>query len=80
LAFCKQDLVADLKSEVSGKFKSVIISLMLPAVEYCAKELHEAIKKFARKEALLEDISLFGSDSETLSLASAYEASMIEHK
>jgi annexin A7/11 len=65
---------------VSGKFKSVITSLMLPAEEYCAKELHEAIKKFARKEALLEDISLFGSDSETLSLASAYEASMIEHK
>lgn len=49
---------------------------MLPAVEYCAKELHEAIKKFARKEALLEDISLiFGSDSETLSLASVYETS-----
>lgn len=82
MAFCKQDLVADLKSELSGKFKSVITSLMLPAEEYCAKELYEAIKKFARKEAVLEEISLFGTDMETLSHAATYETSMItiQHK
>ena len=39
-----QDLVADLKSELSGDFEKVMVGLMMTTVEYDAHELKSAIK------------------------------------
>ena len=39
-----QDLVGDLKSELSGDFEKVMLGLMMTPVEYDAHELKSAIK------------------------------------
>ena len=42
--YSMQDLVADLKSELSGDFEKVMVGLMMTTVEYDAHELKSAIK------------------------------------
>lgn len=45
LSFCfLQDLVKELKSEVSGHFEDVILALMMTPEEYDAHELRSAMK------------------------------------
>jgi len=39
-----QDLIADLKSELSGNFERVILALMMPPAVYDAFELRNAMK------------------------------------
>lgn len=41
---CKlQDLIKDLKSELSGNFENVILALMTPTIEFDAEQLREAM-------------------------------------
>lgn len=39
-----QDLIADLKSELSGHFEDVVLGLMMTPAEYDASEVYKAIK------------------------------------
>jgi len=39
-----QDLVSDLSSELSFKFKQTVLALMMTPVDYDAEQLHKAIR------------------------------------
>uniref|UniRef100_A0A8C9VKM7 Annexin n=1 Tax=Scleropages formosus TaxID=113540 RepID=A0A8C9VKM7_SCLFO len=51
-----KDLVDDLKSELGGKFETVIISLMTPPLCYDVTELRNAIKGAGTNEKVLTEI------------------------
>lgn len=68
-------LIADLKSELSGNFKNVIIGLMFPTNHYCAKQLHKAMKGIVRiKEDVLVEILCSRSYEEIEKIAAAYQS------
>jgi Annexin len=77
LAFFKQDLIADLKSELGGNFENVIIGLMLPTEEYCAKQLHKAMKGAGTNEDVLVEILCSRPYDEIVKIATAYETSNV---
>ncbi|XP_059352984.1 annexin B10-like isoform X1 [Daphnia carinata] len=69
----RQDLIADLKSELGGNFENVIIGLMLPTDEYCAKQLHKAMKGIGTNEDVLVEILCSRPYDEIVQIAAAYE-------
>ncbi|VEL34127.1 unnamed protein product [Protopolystoma xenopodis] len=50
------DLIADLKSELSGCFSKTVQAMMLTRAELSAKRLYEAIDGLGTKESLIIDI------------------------
>lgn len=75
MTFFKQDLIADLKSELGGNFESVIIGLMMPTDEYCAKQLNKAIKGAGTSEDILVEILCSRPYDEIQRISAAYETS-----
>jgi len=69
-----RDLIEDLKSELGGNFESVIVALMLPTPDYCAKQLHKAVKGLGTNEDLLVEILCSRSREEVSAIALAYQA------
>uniref|UniRef100_A0A2C9LS30 Annexin n=1 Tax=Biomphalaria glabrata TaxID=6526 RepID=A0A2C9LS30_BIOGL len=49
----KQDLMKDLRSELSGDFEDTIVAMMMPAVDYDAFCLYEAMKGLKTDKATL---------------------------
>ncbi|XP_032778127.2 annexin B10 isoform X4 [Daphnia magna] len=71
--FGRQDLIADLKSELGGNFENVIIGLMLPTDEYCAKQLYKAMKGIGTSDDVLVEILCSRPYDEIVQIAAAYE-------
>jgi len=67
-----RDLVEDLKSELGGKFESVIVGLMMPTAGYCAKQAHKAMKGAGTDEETLVEIVCSRSREEVIGIAAAY--------
>ncbi|XP_064421596.1 annexin A4 [Latimeria chalumnae] len=68
-----KDLIDDLKSELSGNFKKVIVGLMMTAPEYDAYELREAMKGAATDEGCLIEILASHSNQEIRTIVATYK-------
>ncbi|XP_072109245.1 annexin A3a isoform X2 [Mobula birostris] len=63
---CGRELIDDLKGDLSGDFKNVIIALMLPPALFDAKELKRAMEARRDENCQGVDERLFKSDAEAL--------------
>jgi hypothetical protein len=73
----KQDLIADLKSELSGDFEDLIVGLMMPKDKYLAKHLRKAIKGIGTSDDVLVEILCAYSYDELMKIAATYKSSNI---
>ncbi|OQR70335.1 annexin A13-like [Tropilaelaps mercedesae] len=68
-----RDLIEDLKSELSGKFETLILGLMTPLPVYLAKEVKHAIKGLGTNEKVLVEILCTKSNAEMREIKDAYQ-------
>ncbi|KAL8603634.1 hypothetical protein ACOMHN_005576 [Nucella lapillus] len=69
----KKELVADLKSELSGDFEEVILGLLMPPVEYDAFCLNKAVKGVGTNEDVLIGILCTANPKELSSVKEQYK-------
>ncbi|GFS09018.1 annexin [Elysia marginata] len=69
----KQDLEKDLRSELTGDFEDTIMALMVPADNYDARCLHEAMKGFGTDETTLIGIVCSKDPSQMEKLRQSYK-------
>jgi len=67
-----RDLMEDLKSELGGHFESVIVGLMMPTANFCAKKLNKAMKGGGTDEETLVEILCSRTAEEIKHIANAY--------
>ncbi|CAM4580805.1 unnamed protein product [Lepidochelys olivacea] len=72
-----QDLIASLKSELSGKFERLIIALMYPPFKYDAKELHDALKGLGTSEGVIIEILASRTKVQIKEIIKAYKEGMV---
>lgn len=70
-----QDLISDLKSELSGKLEDLIVAVMSPLSELQAKELHYAISGIGTNEQTLVEILCTATNHEIHNMKAAYQRS-----
>ncbi|XP_050973525.1 annexin A5b [Labeo rohita] len=68
-----KDLVDDLKSELGGKFESLIVALMTPPIKYEVTCLRDAIKGAGTDEKVLIEILASRSPNEVNEIKSLYK-------
>uniref|UniRef100_A0A9J8BEC3 Annexin n=2 Tax=Cyprinus carpio TaxID=7962 RepID=A0A9J8BEC3_CYPCA len=68
-----KDLVDNLKSELGGKFESLIVALMIPPIMYDVKCLRDAIKGAGTDEKVLVEILASRSPNEVSQIKSLYK-------
>ncbi|KYO47372.1 annexin A5 isoform X1 [Alligator mississippiensis] len=68
-----RDLVDDLKSELTGKFEKLMVSLMKPAQLFDAYELKHAIKGAGTNEKVLTEILASRTPAELRSIKQVYQ-------
>lgn len=70
-------MLADLKSETSGKFEDILKALMTPLPEFLAKELHYAMEGIGTNEETIIEIVCTASNAEIYAIKQAYEKSKL---
>ncbi|XP_069782860.1 annexin A3-like isoform X2 [Narcine bancroftii] len=70
---CGRDLIDDLKSDLSGDFKNVIIALMLPPALFDAKELKRAMEGPGTNENALIEILASRTNQQLREIKEAYQ-------
>ena len=69
-----RDLVEDLKSEISGNFRDVILGLMMPIAEYDASELKRATKGLGTDDSCLIEILCTRGNEQIAKIKEVYKA------
>lgn len=70
---CTQDLVDDIKSELSGDFEKTVLALLMPPSHYLASEVKRAIKGLGTDEAVLVEIICTRTNEQMTELKEAYK-------
>ncbi|KAI1234139.1 hypothetical protein IHE44_0003855, partial [Lamprotornis superbus] len=68
-----QDLMADLKSELSGSLAKLILGLMLTPAQYDAKQLRKAVEGAGTDESVLIEIMATRNNQEIRAINEAYQ-------
>ena len=68
-----QDLVDDIKSELSGDFEKAVLGLMMLPAAYQASEVKRAIKGLGTDEAVLVELLCTKTNEEMTALKEAYK-------
>lgn len=68
-----QDLISDLKSELSGKLEQLVVALMTPLSEYLAAEIYHAIEGVGTNEETIVEILCTASNAEIYTIKDAYQ-------
>ncbi|KFZ64240.1 Annexin A6, partial [Antrostomus carolinensis] len=68
-----RDLMADLKSELSGSLAKLILGLMLTPAQYDAKQLRKAVEGAGTDESVLIEIMATRNNQEIMAINQAYE-------
>jgi len=68
-----QDLIEDLKYELTGKFERLIVCLMRPPAYHDAKEIHDAIKGAGTDEKCLIEILASRNNQQIHAMVEAYK-------
>uniref|UniRef100_A0A674PBI9 Annexin n=1 Tax=Takifugu rubripes TaxID=31033 RepID=A0A674PBI9_TAKRU len=74
-----KDLVDNLKSELGGKFETLIVGLMTPPIMYDAKSLHDAIKGAGTDEKVLVEILASRTPEVVNAIKAAYKKGKTLH-
>ncbi|CAG04812.1 unnamed protein product, partial [Tetraodon nigroviridis] len=69
-----KDLIHDLKSELTGNFEKLVLSMMMSPAHFAASELREAIKGAGTDEACLIEILSSRSNAEIQEINTIYKA------
>jgi annexin A7/11 len=75
-----QDLLSNLKSELSGKFEDLVIALMTPLPVFLAKELQYAIEGIGTNEQTLIEILCTASNAEIFAIKNVYRQGKTFHR
>ncbi|NXX18480.1 ANXA6 protein, partial [Podargus strigoides] len=68
-----RDLMADLKSELSGSLAKLILGLMLTPAQYDAKQLRKAVEGAGTDESVLIEIMATRNNQEIMAINKAYQ-------
>jgi annexin A7/11 len=69
-----KDLVEELKSELGGNFERLVVALMAPWPQYCAKQIVKACKGAGTDEKVLVDILCTANNCQLKMIRTAYKA------